>query len=121
MHEMSIVEGLLDVIRQEAAAHPDSLVTVVKVRVGALRLVEPATLQFCFRAATLDTDLAATELMIESVPAAARCQSCRCEFPVEEAWFECPSCHATSADLLSGNELELAELELTQNSPVVLV
>jgi hydrogenase nickel incorporation protein HypA/HybF len=112
MHEMSIVEALLDAVRAEARVYPDAKVQSVRVCVGALRLVVPAMLKTCFTAATRDTDLAGAALEVDEVPARARCQNCRSEFPVEEDWFQCPHCRSVGGELLSGRELDLMNIEL---------
>ena len=112
MHEMSLVEGLLDAIRQELRAYPDARVKTVTVRVGALRLVVPDIMTLCFEAATRDTELAGAQLNLEPVPAAARCRRCHAEFAVEKNWFQCPHCADASGILLTGDELDLVGLEL---------
>ncbi len=120
MHEMSIVEALLDAIQQELKAYPGTTAQVVHVRYGQLRLIVPETLQFCFAAATRETSLAGCRLELEEVPATARCEQCRQEFPVAEEWFLCPTC-GTMAALVTGRELELVNLELEQPQPVECV
>jgi len=84
----------------------------IRVRIGALRLVVPETLTFCFTAAVRDTPLDGCRLDIEQLPAEARCQKCRLTFAVEDNWFQCPRCGALGSDLLTGNELELTSLDL---------
>jgi hydrogenase nickel incorporation protein HypA/HybF len=115
MHELSIVEALLDAVRQEVGETELDRVTTVNVRLGQLRQVVPETLLFCFQAATQDTPLAGATLKVEQVPARARCQSCRQEFAVDERWFECPGCGQLDAQLLAGNELELVGIELAES------
>lgn len=114
MHEMSIVEGILEGVRQELLAHPGARVNIVRVRIGALRLVIPETLQFCYTAATQDTPLAGSQLEVESVAARARCRQCLAEFAVEDNWFQCPHCTAADGELLTGNELNLTGIELAE-------
>ena len=118
MHEVAIVEALLDAIRAELRAHPDVTVTSVHVRIGALRQIVPDVMAFCFAAATRDTDLAGAKLALEPVPARARCRHCRAEFAVEDNWFQCPHCGTAGGELLAGNELDLTEIELTAPCPV---
>ena len=113
MHEMSIVTGLLDAVRQETRSQAGQRVLMVRVRVGALRLVIPEILQTCYAAATKDTPLAGSRLAIEEIPARAKCRQCGAEFPVEENWFQCPQCQAPGSDILAGNELDLIGIELT--------
>lgn len=119
MHEMSIVEALLETVRGELRAHPDARVQTVHVRVGQLRQVEPDMLRFCYDAAVRDTPLAGSRLEIETDEASARCDVCSLEFPVEENWFECPRCRSANARLLKGDELLLTSLEIENaSSPV---
>jgi hydrogenase nickel incorporation protein HypA/HybF len=117
MHEMSIVEGILNGVRQELLSHPGAPVQTVRVRVGALRLVIPETLQFCYTAATQNTPLAGSRLEVESVSARARCRQCRAEFAVEDNWFQCPHCNEADGELLTGNELNLTGIEITEPCP----
>jgi hydrogenase nickel incorporation protein HypA/HybF len=114
MHEMSIIESLLDAVNAERQAYPDARVTTVRVRVGALRLVVPEVMESCYAAATLDTPLAGSRLELEPVAAKARCPRCRQEFAVEEQWFECPTCREVGGELLSGQELDLVNIELEE-------
>ena len=112
MHEMSIVEALLETVRRELRAHPDGRVRAVRVRVGQLRLIEPSMLEFCYAAAVRDTPLAGSQLEVEQIEASARCDVCSLEFPVEENWFECPRCRSARARLLKGDELLLSSLQI---------
>ena len=112
MHELSIVEALLEQVRQEARAHPPRRVQTVRLRIGALRQVVPETLKFCFVAAVQGTDLEGCSLELEQLPAVARCSECQRTFPVDDNWFQCPQCGESGSELLTGNELELTSLEL---------
>ena len=117
MHEMSIVEALLEAVQRELRVHSDACVLAVHVRVGQLRQVVPETLQFCYQAATRDTPLAGSQLEIVEVPATARCRECRTEFAVEENWFECPRCQSVGGQLLAGDELQLTSIEIENVPP----
>jgi hydrogenase nickel incorporation protein HypA/HybF len=112
MHEMSIVEALIDLVNEQVRAHPGARVRTVGVRVGRLRQIEPEMLRFCYDAAVNGTPLEHSALAIEKCDASARCDVCRLVFPVEQNWFECPRCHSLKAALLSGDELQLTTVEL---------
>ena len=116
MHEMSIVEALLEAVEKETRAYPEARVSVLRVRVGQLRQVVPAMLEFNFQAVVPGTPLAGARLEIESVPARARCRECQAEFAVEENWFECPTCHSANGQLLAGDEMTLVTIEM-ENVP----
>jgi len=112
VHELSIVEALLDQVRQESRAYPALRVYSIRLRIGALRQVVPETLKFCFAAAVQGTALAGCSLELEQLPAVARCRKCNLTFPVEDNWFQCSQCNESGAELLTGNELELTSLDL---------
>jgi hydrogenase nickel incorporation protein HypA/HybF len=115
MHEMSIIEALLETVRDELRAHPGARVQTARIRVGQLRQVEPEMLEFAYNAAVRDTPLADSRLEIDRVEASACCDACRLEFPVEENWFECPRCRSTDVRLLRGDELLLTSLDIEDN------
>jgi hydrogenase nickel incorporation protein HypA/HybF len=112
MHEMSIIEALIEQVRQEI--RPGTSVRAVRLRVGKLRQAMPETLTFCYDAAVRGTSLEGSRLEVEELPAEARCRRCCLTFVVEENWFECPRCRAAGADLLHGDELQLMSLTLAQ-------
>jgi hydrogenase nickel incorporation protein HypA/HybF len=112
MHEMSIIEALLEQIRLHC---PTAMqVRAVRLRVGALRQVLPEALTFCYEAAVRGTFLEGSRLQIEQLPAEARCRHCSLTFAVEDYWFECPRCNFAGAELLRGDELQLLSLELSK-------
>ena len=112
MHEAGIMESALAVIGREAGAHGVTQVTRVTLRVGVISGVVPEALRFAFEALSPGTVASGAELVIEHVPAIAHCKECDRDFTVEDGFiFECPECHALSADVRSGRELELVRLE----------
>lgn len=112
MHELSLVEGLLQAVRRELRAYPGARVRAVRVRVGQLRQVEPAMIEFCYDAAVRETPLTGSHLEVQPIEATARCGDCGLQFEVEEQWFECPRCHSSDARLLAGDEILLTGIEL---------
>jgi hydrogenase nickel incorporation protein HypA/HybF len=115
MHEMGIASSLLDAVRVEAARHPGSYPSRVGVRIGELAAVDPSALEFCFDALTRETDLESLKLDIEFCPRRHRCLDCGAEFGVKDYDFECPRCGSLHSTCLSGDELELAYLEVEEN------
>ena len=119
MHEMSIVMALLDQVRQEAQPYADARIQTVRVRIGALRNVVPEMLTFAFAAATRGSELEGCRLEVDWIAAEAQCDVCSLQFPVEQAWFECPRCQSLGSRMLKGDELHLVEIGLeTASQPV---
>jgi hydrogenase nickel incorporation protein HypA/HybF len=115
MHEMSIIEALLEQVDKELHAHPGMRLRNVQMHVGSLRHVVPEMLTFCYDAAVRGTAMEGSRLEVKELPAEARCSRCSLTFAVEAGdWLECPRCQVTGAGLLHGDELQLTSLELTR-------
>ncbi len=55
MHELSLANGIFDIVRQYVPAERAPLVRAVRVRVGDLAGVVPDSLAWCFSAIVSDT------------------------------------------------------------------
>ena len=111
---MSIATAILDAAQDEARRHPGARVCRVGLRVGEWAGVDPEALHFCFDALAASGDGGAPELDIEFRPRQNRCPSCTAVFVIKEYRIECPDCGQAATDPVSGNELELAYVELEE-------
>jgi len=112
---MGIANSVLEAVRVEAARVPGSSPRKVGVRIGTLTALDPSSLQFCFEALTHETDLEGLEMQIEMCPVRRRCGDCGSEFEVKDYELECPRCQSIRGEFISGEELELAYLEVEEN------
>ncbi len=115
MHEMGIANSLLDAVRTEMTRYPGSYPCKVGVRIGEMAAIDQDSLRFCFEAMIQDTDFASLELAIEVCPRSHRCQLCGREFIVRNYDSRCPQCASLETRCISGDELELAYLEVEEN------
>ncbi len=115
MHELSLVEGILAIVREELAKHGLCRLLRVRVKHGALTAVVPEALETAFEVLTAGTDLAGALLETELVPLSVRCRSCGQEFsPKDEDRFlmPCPACGAELGHtVLTGRELLIDSIE----------
>lgn len=109
MHELSIVQGVIDICEEHAKG---SRVISVTLEIGALSGVVPEAVEFCFEAATRETLLDGASLHIERIPATAFCNSCKQIVNVSNCFDQCPSCAAFPLDMKSGEEMRVKELEV---------
>ena len=114
MHELSIANAILEAVRSEATKHPGAHVSKVGVRIGVLAGVEPDALSFSFEVLVRGTELDPLSLEIESRPRRHRCRRCETTFDVNDDGLACPACGAADTLFVSGDELELAYLELEE-------
>jgi hydrogenase nickel incorporation protein HypA/HybF len=111
MHELSIAEAIVDVATRHAAGRR---VVRVDVRVGHLRQVVPASLEFAFTLVCQGTALDGADLVIEQVPARGRCRRCDAESALEDMPLRCGGCGELDPELLAGEELLVDALELEE-------
>jgi hydrogenase nickel incorporation protein HypA/HybF len=111
MHELSIAEAIVDVATRHAGGRR---VVKVDVRVGHLRQVVPASLEFAFGLVCQGTALDGAELVIAHVAAAGRCRDCGVHGVLEDLPLRCSSCAGLDLELLAGDELLVDALELEE-------
>ncbi len=111
MHELAIVESIVDIVLKEMTAHNLSRVEKITLRIGEMRQVVPEAMHFGFECVTKDTPLEGAQLIIENVPITGRCEKCSHEFIVKN-WLEnCPACQNPVIKFISGKELEIVDFE----------
>ncbi len=115
MHEMSLVESLLDSLLQMLDENPEwGSVTQVRLRVGAMRQVVPEAMEFCFHTAIAGTPLEGARLVLTSVPVHCHCNACGHRWPGDDRIFICPACRSPEVELEAGMELEIDSLEVEE-------
>lgn len=112
MHELSLIENVLDLAVERAEQHGSEKIETITLRIGSLAGVDPDSLQFAFKVAKAGSIAAAAQLVIEAVPAQCFCAECAQLFAVSDGCCECPSCGTISRDLRQGRELQLLSLQL---------
>ena len=112
MHELSLMEGMVQGILEEAQRQGFSRVHQVRLEVGRLAGVEIEALRFAFDPVTEGTLLAGARLEILALPGLGQCQACGCEVEVEARFDLCPKCGEGFVVLLSGTELRVKDLDV---------
>ena len=112
MHEMSIVQSLIDILQEEMTRHQASVLKSVRLHIGELSAIVPSSLSFCFEVITKGTSMEGAKLNMDIIPLKGLCRQCRETFEVKDYVFECPYCHATDIDTVSGQDLSIVEMEV---------
>lgn len=111
MHELSIVENLLGIIKSVAEENKMSRVTRVHLKIGNLRQIVPEMFQFAFDTAKKGTIAESASLGMTFVPAKAVCRTCGREFIVDDNFFICEGCSGIDVDVIEGKELLIDTME----------
>ena len=112
MHELALAEGILDIVRAQAAAQKFTRVKSIQLLVGGLSTVEPEALAFGFEVAARGTPAEGATLQFERPAGRAFCTACDREVPVSKRGDPCPECGAFRWVLMSGDELRVQSLEV---------
>ncbi len=112
MHEMALMAGVFDIIRQYTTDLSDKNVTRVTLVVGEMTNAVPEALEAAFEVHAKGTPVEGAKLVIKDIPLVARCRSCGWEGKTEKHVFMCPGCSSFGMELISGRELYVESLEV---------
>jgi len=110
MHEMSIAQSLLDIIKEEMFKNDAKVLKSVRLEVGQLSAVVPESLSFCFKVMVDGTEFEGAELIMEVIPLKGQCLDCNEIFEIKDYVFECPHCGSKEVHTLSGQDLKIVEM-----------
>ena len=112
MHELSLMESVVDILREEGRRQGFSRVKKVFLEIGALSGVEPAAMELCFDAATRDTLAEGAQLEIVRTPGQGYCLDCEKTVALAERFGTCPDCGGYKVQMTGGDEMRVRELEV---------
>jgi hydrogenase nickel incorporation protein HypA/HybF len=114
MHELSIASSILETVQAEAARRPGARFVKIGLRIGELAGVDVDALTFSFDALVKSTELEPLKLEIEFCPRRQQCSTCTHTFVVQDFVTTCPRCGETRTKCISGDELDIAYLEIEE-------
>lgn len=112
MHEMSLAEGVMQLVEDTARREQARKVTLVVLEIGRLSSVEPAALSFCFDVVTRGSLAEGAALEIVDVPGAGWCMQCAATVPIAERYGACPQCGSHQVQATGGTEMRVKEIEI---------
>lgn len=116
MHELSIVQAVLDTVEEASLQVGATKVLRVHLRVGELAAVDPDALQFAYGALSEERPLlSGSDLVVEWVPIRVRCPNCGTEGPAQPHSVVCGECGNLFTHVVAGEELDIANVEVERN------
>ena len=113
MHELSIVEALIDQVGQELErAGQQGRVLRLELSIGRLSGVHGESLRFAFRLLAPGTVVADAELVLQEPKAVCRCQACNAVVEIDDLVVQCPRCTSGEITIEGGRELVLQSIEI---------
>jgi len=109
---MSVAQNILEIVREHIAPQNRKKVRTIRLKIGELAGIVPDSLRFCFDAVKNDSFLNNASLEVEYILITAQCKHCEKISPLDYGVFFCPACSSADIVLLTGNELNIVEIEL---------
>jgi hydrogenase nickel incorporation protein HypA/HybF len=113
MHELSIVEALIEQAQRELnRAGQRGKVLRLELGVGRLSGVHPDSLRFAFDLLSPGTRVEGAEILICEPRAICRCRACNARVEIEDLVVRCPSCSSDDIAIEGGRELMLQSIDV---------
>lgn len=112
MHEMSLCEGIRQVIEDQARANGVSRVRRVRLEIGRFAGVEKPALEFAFDVVMRGSVAEGAELVMLDLPGRALCYDCGKEVEIADRLDPCPDCGGGKLMPTGGDEMRIKDLEV---------
>ncbi len=113
MHELSLVNSLLEIVDDYASRESFKTVNCLHLSMGRLSCVDRDSLQFAFDVQAKGTIAEGARLSVELLPAVIYCFACGCE--TRQNYFDavCSKCGSGQVTLTGGTEeLRLVDMDV---------
>ena len=115
MHELSIVEALIEQVQEETKrAGVEGKIAKLELSIGRLSGVNADSIRFAFDLLAPDTILAETEIIIHEPKAVCRCNKCHAATEIDDLQMQCPRCSSDDIVIDGGRELLLQSIDVEE-------
>ncbi len=112
MHEMSLCEGMRQVIEDQARQHNVKRIKTVRVELGRFAGVEKDALSFAFDIVMRGSAAEGAKLVMMDLPGIAMCYDCAKQVQIENRLDPCPDCGGGKLMPMGGDEMRIKDLEV---------
>ena len=113
MHELGIVFHIIKSVEEVGKENNVDDITKVTLEIGEVSGILEDYLQDCWKwAVAKPALLKKAELFVETIPAVTFCEDCEKSYGTVEHGRLCPYCGSEHTYLLTGNEVNIKEIEV---------
>ena len=120
MHELPVVQSLLEITLEHAARHHARRVVALNLVIGQLSSIVDDCVQFYWDILARDTVAEGARLNFRRIPARFRCRDCGADFSLDENSLLCPGCGGFHLQLLQGDEFRLESIDIEEEKAASL-
>lgn len=115
MHEMGIVQSIIDILEEQARLHNAKRVVRVSLEFGALTAVMPSAIDFAFEVLSKGGIADGAKVDITIIPIKVYCFDCGKEAILDDYKPFCPNCSSAALKIVQGrDEMRIASLEIEE-------
>lgn len=96
MHELSLVQSIIETVESDARCKGISKVTRLQIVAGELAPVNHRALSFALENVVKGTMLELTQIDFMIKEARENCTACKLEFKPQPPFYQCPACDKTA-------------------------
>lgn len=111
MHELSIVEGILETVVPEVRKYNVTRITEIRLKIGEMSGIVPQCIDEYFGIAAKGTIAEGARIRIERIPVRVSCPECGYEGGIARGRYKCPGCGGTGFRIVSGREYYIDSVE----------
>ncbi len=112
MHELSIAQGIMQIVEAEREKHGFQKVGVIHLRAGALSGIDQQALQFAFEVVREGTCAAEATIDLQTEQRVLRCRKCGATAAADSGPKACPECGSIDLSFEASMALDIVSLEV---------
>lgn len=112
MHELSVTQGILKICLEEGEKYKVKKIKKINIKVGELTELVPSCISYYFNIVAKDTIAENTEINIEKIPVAIKCNECGYKGELGKDNYVCPNCRGSKYKITNGREFYLDTMEV---------
>ena len=112
MHELSVTEGILNLVLEHANKAGASKVTSINLVIGRLSSLVDDSVQFYWDMISENTICVGAKLVFDRRQAVLKCNDCQKEYTIEQELQPCPNCKGYNIVIVKGEEFYLDSIEI---------
>jgi len=112
MHELSIVQGIVDIATNEANAAHGHAIEEIEIDIGSLSGIDMNAFWFAWNIAVKNSLLADAKATINHIEGIAECLICNNKFAISHYADPCTACGEHIIQIISGKELRVKALTI---------
>ena len=115
MHELSIIEALIDQVGRELGRTGEhGRVRRLELSIGRLSGVNCESIRFAFGLLAPGTPVEDAEIVIQEPKAVCNCHACNVRSEIDDLVVDCPRCASSDVTIEGGRELVLQSIEVEE-------